>query len=130
MANGPQRFEFTGGGSNKFWEVRVADKTLHVRFGRIGTDGQSQQKIFADAALAAAKKLISEQGEFGHWAALAWRARGHNEPSTPLSVSTRLPTLAEVASAPCVQPRGTRGQPGRSKARIDQALTPRLFLTR
>ena len=58
-----RRFEFVGGGSAKFWEVSVTARQLGVRFGRIGTDGQTKLKPFADeqAALAEAEKLIREK---------------------------------------------------------------------
>lgn len=34
-----RRFEFSEGNSNKFWEVSVQGKNVHVRFGRIGAQG-------------------------------------------------------------------------------------------
>lgn len=55
--------EFVGGASRKFWELTVEGSTLTVRFGRIGTAGQTQQKRFADAAKAsaAASRLLREK---------------------------------------------------------------------
>src|SRR5262249_46781245 len=44
-----RHFEFIGGSSRKFWEISVAGNSFTVRFGRIGTPGQSQTKTFADA---------------------------------------------------------------------------------
>jgi predicted DNA-binding WGR domain protein len=54
-------FEFVGGNSAKFWEVGVSGNEVTVRFGRIGTDGQTQVKPFPDTAAATrhAEKLIS-----------------------------------------------------------------------
>ena len=54
-------FEFIGGSSAKFWEIGVSGDTVTVRFGRIGTDGQTQVKSFPDAAAATrhAEKLIA-----------------------------------------------------------------------
>ena len=53
-------FEYVGpdsenqaGTASKFWEVEQVDADLNVRWGRIGTQGQSQTKSFADAAKAA-----------------------------------------------------------------------------
>ena len=54
-----RRFEFVGGSSSKFWEATLAGAALTVRFGRIGTPGQSQTKHFADAA-----KARSERDKF------------------------------------------------------------------
>ncbi|HEV2692565.1 MAG TPA: AAA domain-containing protein [Verrucomicrobiae bacterium] len=63
-----RRFEFTGGASQKFWEVTVAGNSFTVRFGRIGTAGQSQTKTFADEAKAKAEagNLIAEKVKKGY----------------------------------------------------------------
>jgi predicted DNA-binding WGR domain protein len=45
-----RRFEFIGGGSSKFWEITLADAQHSVRFGRIGTKGQTITKSFEDVA--------------------------------------------------------------------------------
>ena len=37
-------FEFIEGSSSKFWEISVSDKIVTVRFGRIGTNGQTQRE--------------------------------------------------------------------------------------
>ena len=42
-------FEFVGGKSAKFWEIGVSGNEVTVRFGRIGTEGQTQTKTLADA---------------------------------------------------------------------------------
>lgn len=67
----PRRFEFVGGSSCKFWEVAIHGNEVAVRFGRIGTDGQTNTKSFADETTAAkhAEKLVREKigkgyGEF------------------------------------------------------------------
>jgi len=58
-----RRFEFSEGKSNKFWEISVTGKEVTVRFGRIGTEGQTNSKTFADegAAIKHAEKLIEEK---------------------------------------------------------------------
>jgi DNA ligase 1 len=61
---GPKRyFEFVEGTSSKFWEVSVCGSELTTRWGRIGSDGQSRTKTFADTAKAQAEadKLIEEK---------------------------------------------------------------------
>jgi len=66
---GPVRhFEFVGGSSKKFWEVSIAGNSFTVRFGRIGTAGQSQTKTFADEAKARreAESLIAEKLKKGY----------------------------------------------------------------
>ncbi len=57
-SNPARHFEFVGGSSRKFWEITVSGNSFAVRFGRIGTPGQSQTKTFADEAKA--------QSEAGH----------------------------------------------------------------
>lgn len=61
-------FEFVGGSSAKFWEATVSGNTVTVRFGRIGTDGQTQVKTLADtdAATKHAEKLITEKTAKGY----------------------------------------------------------------
>src|SRR5262249_29693718 len=58
-----RHFEFIGGSSRKFWEIFVAGNSFTVRFGRIGTAGQSQTKTFADGAIAKreAEHLVAEK---------------------------------------------------------------------
>jgi DNA ligase 1 len=42
-------FEFVEGTSSKFWEISTEGNDVTVRFGRIGTNGQSKTKSFSDA---------------------------------------------------------------------------------
>ena len=54
-STGPVRmFELVEGGSKKFWEVTVNGTSFTVRFGRIGTAGQTQEKICGSEAEAKA----------------------------------------------------------------------------
>jgi DNA ligase 1 len=64
----PRYFEFVEGKSSKFWEVAVNGNEMTVRYGRIGSQGQSKTKTFADgnAATAAAAKLIEEKTGEGY----------------------------------------------------------------
>jgi DNA ligase-1 len=52
MIEATRRFEFVGGGSDKFWEISVTGSQVSVRFGRNGTGGQAETKTFADATAA------------------------------------------------------------------------------
>lgn len=47
-----RRFELVEGTSSKFWEVALDDVNVTVRFGRIGTQGQTKTKTFATPAAA------------------------------------------------------------------------------
>ncbi len=68
-------FEFTGDdaqrgvvGSSKFWEVTINGADLTVRFGKIGTNGQTTLKSLAsaDAAQIESAKLISSKTKKGY----------------------------------------------------------------
>jgi DNA ligase-1 len=61
-------FEFSDGKSNKFWEISSDGLNVTVRFGRIGANGQTQTKSFANEAAAEkhASKLIDEKTEKGY----------------------------------------------------------------
>jgi predicted DNA-binding WGR domain protein len=63
-----RRLEFIGGGSQKFWEVSQSGGTFTVRFGRLGTDGQSQTKSCADEAAATreVQKLVAAKLKKGY----------------------------------------------------------------
>jgi len=56
-------FEFVDDPSAKFWEAWVEDTSLSVRFGKIGTNGQTTVKEFPDtgAAEQARDKAIAEK---------------------------------------------------------------------
>ena len=62
------RFVFSEGNSNKFWEAAVQENKLIVRYGRIGTKGQVQLKTFADteAAIREKEKMIREKTGKGY----------------------------------------------------------------
>jgi predicted DNA-binding WGR domain protein len=61
-------FEFIGGSSRKFWEVSMQGNSFTVRFGRLGTAGQSQTKTFTDDATASreAESLVAEKLKKGY----------------------------------------------------------------
>ncbi len=41
-----RRFEFVEGHSAKFWEISTRDREVTVRYGRLGTSGQTLTKSF------------------------------------------------------------------------------------
>ena len=61
-------FEFVEGSSSKFWEISQSGKDVTVRFGKIGTNGQTQTKTLADVAAATkhAEKLVGEKTKKGY----------------------------------------------------------------
>jgi predicted DNA-binding WGR domain protein len=58
-----RRFEFKQGSSYKFWEIHVEGKAYTARYGKVGTEGQTQSKSFAtpEKATAEAEKKIREK---------------------------------------------------------------------
>jgi predicted DNA-binding WGR domain protein len=54
-----RRFEFSEGGSSKFWSAGVEDNKFIVVYGKIGTEGKREEKIFPNEA--AAKKELDKK---------------------------------------------------------------------
>lgn len=92
-----RRFELIEGTSSKFWEVSVDEKDLTVRFGRIGTQGQTQLKSFPSAEKATAEhdKLIREKTKKGYAEVIAPAPAGDASPPP----APRAPKVA-LAAAP------------------------------
>ena len=66
-----ERYEFSDGKSNKFWQIEQQGAELHIAWGKIGTNGQSQVKDFDSETKAhvAKAKLIAEKTGKGYAAA-------------------------------------------------------------
>jgi predicted DNA-binding WGR domain protein len=95
-----QRFEMAEGTSDKFWEVEVSDCNLTVRFGRVGTNGQTKTKEFADkdAAIKERDKLIREKTGKGYKEATV--GAGASLAPVPVAVSAPATPVPAPASAP------------------------------
>jgi predicted DNA-binding WGR domain protein len=63
-----RQFTCSEDGANKFWESSVSDCLLTVRFGRVGTKGQTQTKTFStpDATSHEQEKLIRSKLSKGY----------------------------------------------------------------
>jgi uncharacterized protein (TIGR02996 family) len=63
VAMPPREFQFIEGKSAKFWAIEVQGSSFTVRFGKIGTEGQTQTKEFdsPEEAKKACQKLIAEK---------------------------------------------------------------------
>lgn len=61
-------FVFTDEKSNKFWHIELQGQIFTVTFGRVGTNGQTQTKAFADGATAKKEhdKLVAEKLKKGY----------------------------------------------------------------
>ncbi|MFI6643638.1 WGR domain-containing protein [Streptomyces sp. NPDC050504] len=78
------------GGAHKFYEVTVDGTTVHVRYGRIGADGQRQTSSFptVEKARAAAAKKVGEKVRKGY------------APAVQGQRAARAVTRRQVTSAP------------------------------
>lgn len=67
-SGGTRLFEFRDGRSDKFWEITLSGLTHTVRYGRVGTEGQSATKEFpsAEKAQASHDKLIAQKVKKGY----------------------------------------------------------------
>lgn len=68
-SRGPvRRLEFVEGRSSKFWEISQEGSSITIRYGRIGTQGQTQTKTFdaAERATREVEKLTSEKLRKGY----------------------------------------------------------------
>ena len=67
-ATTPRRFEFVGGNSNKFWEVRHQGTEVFTSYGRIGSTGQTSCKSLEseEAATTHAANLIQQKTRKGY----------------------------------------------------------------
>jgi predicted DNA-binding WGR domain protein len=77
--------ELSEQGTHKFYEVKLEDKTLTIRYGRIGDAGQSSVKTFdtPEKALAEAEKKLKEKRKGGYVDAIltvAATGRTHGSP--------------------------------------------------
>jgi predicted DNA-binding WGR domain protein len=61
-------FEFHEGQTNKFWAITINTASVHVHYGRIGTNGQEQNKDFGSPELAQKyiEKKITEKLKEGY----------------------------------------------------------------
>jgi predicted DNA-binding WGR domain protein len=63
-----QRYEYVDDKSSKFWEIRNEGASVEVRYGKIGTTGQTNTKDLGDASAARkhVDKLVAEKLKGGY----------------------------------------------------------------
>lgn len=98
-----RRFEFVGDGSEKFWEIDRDEAAVTVRFGRIGTNGQTQTKDLGNEAAATAHvdKLIAEKIKKGYVEGAATTA---GAPPRAVKAAKAKPAPVRAAAAPEPRP--------------------------
>lgn len=86
-----RRFELREGTSSKFWEIEIRRTQISVRFGRIGTEGQTRTKKLAStkAAIAELVTLVAEKKAKGYR-----EVRGKKVAARPPIVKERVPARA------------------------------------
>lgn len=136
-----RRFEFVEGASAKFWEIGRDGSEVTVRWGRVGTRGQSKVKTFDNAGSATAHetRLVAEKTSKGYAESPAGAAAAAS-PAVPPAAAAVSPT-AERDEDTFVFPsawyrhrHARRGSSGtvtftlRPEARtiVDQAMTERI----
>lgn len=92
-----RRFELVEGKSSKFWEIELSGDSFEVRWGRIGTNGQSQTKSFPTAAKAQAEhdKLVTEKVKKGYSEVSGGESKSASAPASPGAAKS----AAKAASA-------------------------------
>lgn len=108
-----ERYEFSEGSSDKFWEVAVQGCELIVQYGRIGTQGQRKDKTFTSTDLAEKEKaklvkektgkgykLVGNSGSVPASAPVTAPVKAKAQPVAPASA----PAKAEVASPVIAEP--------------------------
>lgn len=97
-----RRFELVEGTSSKFWEAATEGSEMTVRFGRIGTNGQTQTKTFADEDKAASEleKLIKEKLKKGYSEIAAAPALAGTKGKAVATSGKAAATPAKAAAAP------------------------------
>jgi predicted DNA-binding WGR domain protein len=108
-----QRFEYVEGKSSKFWEIEVDGTDLTVRFGRIGTNGQTKTRTFgsADAATKERDKLVREKTD-----------KGYREVS--VTAGARLVAAAVTSTSSATGVEVAEEMAGEAEARAETAALP------
>jgi predicted DNA-binding WGR domain protein len=86
-----RRFELVDGASSRFWEIAVDGKTSIVRFGKIGTQGQTKSKSFPteEAAARDAEKLVAEKTGKGYVEVASSKGGGAARDDAPSSSAAK-----------------------------------------
>ncbi|KWN14955.1 WGR and DUF4132 domain-containing protein [Burkholderia ubonensis] len=118
-----RRFELIEGNSSKFWEVEQDGSGLNIRWGRIGTAGQSQTKSFADdaKARAALDKLVKEKAGKGYAEVAA--AAGTSIGATAAKPPAAAPSADAAAGAQPAMVNAANGAPAATAAASAPAST-------
>ncbi|HWO67994.1 MAG TPA: WGR domain-containing protein, partial [Umezawaea sp.] len=128
-----RRLEYVGGNSEKFWEASCEDAAVTVRWGRLGTAGQTKRKEFADSAAAesfldtqAAAKLRKGYREIGEGQAVGSPAAPVGENPVGESPAGENPVVESASDEDVFEP-GTlvrSAYPRRDQGRAKHKVAP------
>ena len=116
-----KRLELSDGKAHKFWQVEQDGSDLHLRWGRIGTDGQAKTKSFdsAEAAQKDAEKQIRSKLKKGY-AEVAASASAEVSTETVKEPSSKAPaTKAKVK--PVASAKKTEKKKAENKRKVEPA---------
>ncbi|MFD9036428.1 WGR and DUF4132 domain-containing protein [Streptomyces sp. NPDC059567] len=90
-----RRWEYVGDGSDKFWEAEAAGASVTVRFGRVGTDGQTRAKEFdsSEAARSYLVKAVAEKERKGY------KEVGESAVTVPPAPESAAPEVPEASGS-------------------------------
>ncbi|SFF49418.1 WGR domain-containing protein, predicted DNA-binding domain in MolR, partial [Nannocystis exedens] len=115
-------FLFQDGKSNKFWEIGVEGESTTVRFGRVGTAGQTQVKSHGSGAAAkkAAEALIAEKVKKGY-AEVAARAgtKAAQKPAKAAATKPAKKPAKAAATKPAKKPAKAAATKPKKPAKAD-----------
>lgn len=122
-----RRFELVDGKSSKFWEIEVQGSEIHLRWGRIGTDGQTKTKTLSDQgkAVAESEKQIASKLKKGYeeveGSSNGKATSAKAEASAPKPAAKPAPAPQGTPPKPQQQPPGEPSAPGSSSELPDES---------
>lgn len=129
--NSVQYFEYLDEKSAKFWEITVEATRVIVRYGKIGTTGQSQIKEFENVAAAAAhsSKLVYEKLAKGYQTSKANVASGTKVPTTKIEAEPKTDPPSKQDAKPQSSPKVkvTRSAEVKSQIKAAKALQQKII---
>jgi predicted DNA-binding WGR domain protein len=95
-----QYYELTDDKSTKFWEVEQKDSSVYIRWGKIGTNGQSKTKELdsQEAAIKEVEKLIKQKTKKGYAEADALPSYQEDKDKIKISISNLKKKLSKYKS--------------------------------
>ena len=99
-----QRYEYSEGSSNKFWQIELSGTSFTTTFGKIGTPGTTSLKEWPDAATAKKEhdKLVAQKVKKGYQ--LVGGGAAKPAAKAPAKPAAKAPAKKPAAKAPAKKP--------------------------